>query len=207
MDAHQTSHLPQEECRSKLKTITDKLLGRKPKSFKVIRSRMLKSVKAPLPEIMEDASHDAALPEPSFTTVASSSTTFSAAYNNQGCRNFLCFTNAYRDSRSSTDSSVTERPPAFCATGPSRSCAALEETMVPTSVQPQTFFRRGVPRTIQVARVERPRIMVTAPTPPSITSASSDGVSMGDSSMSSHDDDDVNEAPDNRLTLPSQRRR
>ncbi|KAK0728936.1 hypothetical protein B0T21DRAFT_349878 [Apiosordaria backusii] len=201
MDAYQTPELPQEERRSKLKSLIDKLLGRKPKSFKVIRSRMLKSIKAPLPEIMEDASHDAALPEASFTTVASSSTNSSGAYHGQGCRSLLCFTNNTRDSAStssSNDANSEQVPTFYTTTGPSRSRAALEETLIPTAIQPQTFFLRGVPRA-QVARVQRPRIIVTVPTPPSVTSASSDNVSTSD--------DDVNEVPDERLTLPSQQRR
>ncbi|KAK4200197.1 hypothetical protein QBC40DRAFT_348807 [Triangularia verruculosa] len=203
MDAYHAPELPQER-RSKLKSITDRLLGRKPKSFKVIRSRMLNSVKAPLPEIMEDASHDAALPDPSFTTIASSSTNPSEnGYIDQGCRSLICFVSNARESASissSSDNVGLERVPAFCATGPSRSCAALEETLVPIAVQPQTFFLRGVPRG---AVVRRPRIIITTPTP-SVTSASSDDASTSDASMVS---DGVNEIPDDRLTLPSQRRR
>ncbi|KAK0667346.1 hypothetical protein QBC41DRAFT_366313 [Cercophora samala] len=184
---------PQKERKSRLKSFMDKLLGRKPKSFKVIRSRKLKPANTPLPEIMEDATHDAALPDPSFTTFASSSTNYTGPSNNQGCRTLLCFTNTPNSSSNNNNnstSSISDRPPAFYATGPSRSCAALEATLIPTAVQPQTFFLRGVPK-------QRPQVVFAVAAPESVTSATAP-----------HDNDnDVNELPDDRLTLPSQRRR
>lgn len=164
------------ERRSRIKTLLDKLLGRNHKFFKVIRTRKLKSANVPHPEMMEDASHDAALPDPSFTTFASSSTNYTAPPNNQGCRSLLCFTN-HPNSSNSTTSSTGARTSAFYTTGPSRSCAVLEGTLIPTAIQPQTFFLRGVP------------------TPKNASSASF-----------SRDDDDVNGLPDDRRTLPSQRR-